>query len=172
VLDVVEWGTANGVQVITHANGEAASDLLIAAHTLAQLKHGAPKAQALRPVLIHGQFLREDQVDAYKRLGVLPSLFPMHTFYWGDWHTSKTVGPVLGQNISPTGWVLQRGMIFTSHHDAPVAFPDSMRVLDATVNRVARGSGRVIGRQHRVDVITGLKAMTIWAAWQHFEEKD
>jgi hypothetical protein len=77
---------------------------------------------------------------------------------------------VLGQNISPTGWVRKRGMIFTSHHDAPVAFPDSMRVLDATVTRVARGSGKVIGPQQRVDVITGLKAMTIWAAWQNGEE--
>jgi hypothetical protein len=121
-------------------------------------------------VLIHGQFLREDQVDAYKRLNILPSLFPMHTFYWGDWHTSQTAGPVLGQDISPTGWVHERGMIFTSHHDAPVAFPDSMRVLDATVTRVARGSGKVIGPHQRVDVLTGLKAMTIWAAWQHGEE--
>jgi len=170
VIDVMEWGAANGVQVITHANGEAASDLLIAAQTLAQLKHGAAKVQATRPVLIHGQFLREDQVDAYKRLGVIPSLFPMHTFYWGDWHSAKTVGPAAAQNISPTGWVRQRGMIFTSHHDAPVAFPDSMRVLDATVNRVARGSGKVIGPKHRVDVITALKAMTIWSAYSHFEE--
>lgn len=172
VVDAIEWATANDVQLLTHANGEAAMDLLISAHTLAQLKHGAARAQAQRHVLIHGQFMREDQVDAFKRLNVLPSLFPMHTFYWGDWHTSKTVGPVLGQNISPTGWVRKRGMMFTSHHDAPVAFPDSMRVLDATVTRVARGSGKVIGPQHRVDVITGLKAMTIWAAWQAGEERD
>jgi predicted amidohydrolase YtcJ len=172
VLDAVDWSYANGIQLITHANGEAASDLLIAASTLGRLKHGADKAKATRQVLIHGQFLREDQVDAYQRLDVLPSLFPMHTFYWGDWHTTKTVGPVAGQNISPTGWVRKRGMMFTSHHDAPVAFPDSMRVLDATVNRVARGSGKVIGPQHRVDVITALKAMTIWPAWGYFEEKD
>jgi hypothetical protein len=138
---------------------------------VARLKHGAAKAQAQRHVLIHGQFLREDQVDAYQRLNVLPSLFPMHTFYWGDWHTTKTIGPVLGQNISPTGWVRKRGMIFTTHHDAPVAFPDSMRVLDATVTRVARGSGKVIGPAQRVDVITGLKAMTLWPAWQYGEEK-
>jgi predicted amidohydrolase YtcJ len=170
-LDAIEWAYANDVQTLTHANGEAASDLLIAAHTVAQLKHGAAKAQAQRHVLIHGQFLREDQVDAYQRLSVIPSLFPMHTFYWGDWHTSKTVGPVLGQNISPTGWVRKRGMIFTTHHDAPVAFPDSMRVLDSTVTRVARGSGKVIGPAQRVDVITGLKAMTLWPAWQYGEEK-
>jgi hypothetical protein len=169
VLDAVNWAYANDMQILTHANGEAASDLLIAAHSVAQLKHGGVKDR--RPVLIHGQFQREDQVDSYQRLGVLPSLFPMHTFYWGDWHTSKTVGPVLGQNISPTGWVRKRGMIFTSHHDAPVAFPDSMRVLDATVTRVARGSGKVIGPNQRVDVVTALKAMTIWPAWQHYEER-
>ena len=169
VLDAIGWAYANDVQIITHANGEAAIDLHIAALTVATLKNSAGKDR--RPVLIHGQFLREDQVDAYKRLDVILSLFPMHTFYWGDWHTTATLGPVLGQNISPTGWVRSRGMIFTSHHDAPVAFPDSMRVLDATVTRVARGSGKVIGPNQRVDVITGLKAMTIWPAYQHFEEK-
>jgi predicted amidohydrolase YtcJ len=169
VMGAVQWASENGVQIITHANGERASDLLIAAHTAAQARY--PTAARLRPVLIHGQFMREDQVDSYKRLGVIPSLFPMHTFYWGDWHLDHTVGPVDGANISPTGWVRKRGMIFTSHHDAPVAFPDSMRVLDATVTRQARGSGRVVGPHQRVDVITALKAMTIWAAYQKFEEK-
>jgi predicted amidohydrolase YtcJ len=94
----------------------------------------------------------------------------MHTYYWGDWHLDHVFGPVDGQNISPTGWVMERKMIFTTHHDAPVAFPDSMRVLDATVTREARGSGRVLGPQHRVPVLTALKAMTIWAAYQKFEE--
>ena len=112
VIGAIDWSYANDIQIITHANGEAASDLLIAAHTVAQLKHGGVKDR--RPVLIHGQLLREDQVDSYQRLGVLPSLFPMHTFYWGDWHTNHTVGPVLVHNISPTGWVRKRGMIFTT----------------------------------------------------------
>jgi len=169
VMGAVSWAAENGIQIITHANGERASDLLIASHRAAQARF--PKARATRPVLIHGQFLREDQVDSYKALGVLLSLFPMHTFYWGDWHLDHTVGPEAGMNISPTGWVRQRGMIFTSHHDAPVAFPNSMRVLDATVTRRARGSGRIVGPQQRVDVITALKAMTIWPAYQHFEEK-
>jgi predicted amidohydrolase YtcJ len=168
VMGAVQWAAENSLQIITHANGERASDLLIAAHRAAQAR--SPDAKALRPVLIHGQFLREDQLDSYKALGVMPSLFPMHTFYWGDWHLDHTVGPQAGMNISPTGWALRRGMIFSSHHDAPVAFPDSMRVLDATVTRRARGSGRIVGPDHRVDVITALKAMTIWPAYQHFEE--
>jgi predicted amidohydrolase YtcJ len=169
VMSAVQWAYENGLQVITHANGERASDLLIAAHRAAQARF--PNAKGLRPVLIHGQFLREDQVDSYKALGVTLSLFPMHTFYWGDWHLDHTVGPQAGMNISPTGWARKRGMIFSSHHDAPVAFPDSMRVLDATVTRRARGSGRIVGPEHRVDVITALKAMTIWPAYHHFEDK-
>ena len=93
----------------------------------------------------------------------------MHTYYWGDWHRDHTVGPVNADNISPTGWYMQRGMIFSSHHDAPVAFPDSMRVLDATVTRRSR-SNDIIGPAHRVPVLTALKAMTIWPAYSQFEE--
>lgn len=166
VQDAVNWCTENGIQIIVHANGEGASDMLIAA--LGVAKETYPDALT-RPVLVHGQFLREDQVDSYKRLGVFPSLFPMHTFYWGDWHRDHTVGPVNAENISPTGWLVERGMMFGSHHDAPVAFPDSMRVLDATVTRRTR-SGDILGPHQRVDVMTALKAMTIWPAWQHFEE--
>ncbi|MEM0946164.1 MAG: amidohydrolase family protein [Pseudomonadota bacterium] len=166
VLDVTGWAYENGIQIITHANGEGASDMLIAAIDAAQAEHGTPD---LRPVLIHGQFQRVDQVDAYNRLGVFPSVFPMHTFYWGDWHRDHTVGPVNAENISPTGWIRERGMMFGTHHDAPVAFPDSMRVLDATVTRRTR-SGDILGPHQRVDVMTALKAMTIWPAWQHFEE--
>ena len=166
VVDAIDWSYAKGIQLLTHANGEAASDLLIAAIDAAQTKHGKDDR---RPVLIHGQFQREDQVASFDRLDVFPSLFPMHTFYWGDWHREHTAGPMLAENISPTGWLMARHMRFGTHHDAPVAFPDSMRVLDATVTRRSR-SGDILGPQHRVDVITALKAMTIWPAWQHFEE--
>jgi predicted amidohydrolase YtcJ len=165
-IKIVDWAYQNNVHLLAHSNGEAAQDMYIAALSAATAKHGMADR---RPVLIHGQFMREDQVDAYKRLKVFPSLFPMHTFYWGDWHRDQTVGPAAAENISPTGWVRQRDMMFSTHHDAPVALPDSMRVLDATVTRRTR-SGDILGPSHRVDVITGLKAMTIWPAYQQFEE--
>lgn len=166
VKDAIDWAFANDIQVITHANGEAASDTLIEAVTQARHKHGD---DGRRSVLIHGQFLREDQMDSFRDLDVIPSLFPMHTFYWGDWHCEHTVGPELCQKISPTRWARERGMIFTTHHDAPVALPDSMRVLDATVTRRSR-TGKIIGPDQRVDVYTALRAMTIWPAFQIFED--
>jgi predicted amidohydrolase YtcJ len=171
VVEAIDWAYTKEIQLLTHSNGERASDLLIAAHSLGQLRHPAKAGTDRRHVLIHGQLLREDQVDSLGRLGILPSLFPMHTFYWGDLHGRETVGPELVQNISPTGWFTKRGLKFTTHHDAPVAFPDSMRVLAATVTRKARGSGNIIGPDQRVDVPTALKAMTLWPAWQHYEER-
>lgn len=79
------------------------------------------------------------------------------------------VGPERAQNISPTGWFVNEGMKFTVHSDAPVTFPNSMRILDSAVNRTSR-SGMVLGEEHRLKPLDGLKAMTIWAAYQHFEE--
>jgi predicted amidohydrolase YtcJ len=155
-----------GWQILAHAGGDAAIDLMIGAVREARRRHGPGDR---RPVLIHGHTLREDQVDALRDLGIFPALFPMHTFYWGDWHRDSVLGPERAENISPTGWLMSRGMMFTSHHDAPVARPDSMRVLSATVTRRSR-TGAIIGPRHRVPAATALKAMTIWSAHQHFEE--
>ncbi len=165
--EAVEKAYANGWQILVHSNGDAASDRFIDAVRLAKERY--PDVDN-RPVLIHGQVLREDQVEQMQALGIFASLFPMHTFYWGDWHRDSVLGPERAENISPTGWFMERGMMFGTHHDAPVALPDSMRVLSATVIRKSR-SGRVLGPEHRVPVATALKAMTIWPAWQHFEEK-
>lgn len=155
----------HGWQVLAHANGDAAIDQFIHAVEAAEQAH---PGKTLLPVLIHGQTLRRDQVPQIARLGIFPSLFPMHTYYWGDWHRDSVLGPERAQNISPTRWVLDAGMKFTSHHDAPVVFPDALRVLDATVNRTTR-SGQVLGPEQRVTPLEALKALTLWAAEQYGE---
>ena len=166
VVEVYTQALENRWQTLTHANGDRAIDQMIMGWREAKAR--VPGVD-VRPVLIHGQTLRKDQIPVLEELSVFPSLFPMHTFYWGDWHRDSVLGPERAENISPTGWLRERGMRFTTHHDAPVALPDSMRVLDATVNRTTR-SGQVLGEQQKVDVMTALKAMTLWSAWQHFEE--
>lgn len=165
----IEKAFANNWQILVHANGDAAIDQMIQAVQAARARYdGAGPQRDRRPVLIHGQTLRRDQVGALHQLGIFPSLFPMHTYYWGDWHRSSVLGDPRAQNISPTGWVLAQGMRFTTHHDAPVVLPSSIRVLDATVNRTTR-SGQVLGPEHRVSPWIALQAMTLWPAWQHFE---
>ena len=60
-------------------------------------------------------------------------------------------------------------MIFTVHNDAPVVPPDMMRLLWATVNRDTR-SGYTLNPEQRPSVTQALKAMTLDAAYQYFEE--
>jgi hypothetical protein len=153
-------------QLLVHANGDAAVDELIETVRNAQGKYGGGDR---RTVLVHGQYLRPDQVPQLRALGIIPSLYPMHTFYWGDWHRESVAGPKRAEFISPTGAVLRAGMKFTIHSDAPVTFPNSMRVLDSAVNRTTR-SGYVLGPDQRISPEVALKAMTLWAAYQHFED--
>ncbi|KLV10517.1 amidohydrolase [Photobacterium ganghwense] len=164
----IELAQSKGWQLLTHVNGDAAIDQLIKGVEASEEKHGKPDRGF---VAIHAQTARKDQVGAFKRLGIFPAFFPMHTFYWGDWHSDSVLGKERAQNISPTGWARELGMIFTSHHDSPVALPDSMRVYYATVNRVSR-TGRLIGPDQRVSSLEGLKSQTLWAATQYKEEQN
>lgn len=157
---------ANNWQILAHCNGDAAADLYIRAVRKAADKHGNNDRRA---VMIHAQTVREDQLDSMKALVIIPSFFSMHTFYWGDWHANETLGQPRADRISPTGSALKRNMIFTEHHDAPVANPDAIRILDNTVNRTSR-SGQVIGPDQRVTAYQALKSITDWAAYQYFEE--
>ena len=152
--------------VHVHANGDAAIDQFIAALEPVQATYGPGDR---RHVLIHGQFIRKDQLDSLKELQVIPSLFPMHTFYWGDWY-DEIIGPEQAAQISPMRSAIQRGMRPTSHTDAPVALPNLMQVTWATVNRTTR-KAKVQGPDERISAIEALKAITLWSAYEVFEEK-
>lgn len=156
----------NNWQVIGHCSGDAASDQFIKAVRAAQIAYpGADR----RPVIIHGHFIRADQIPAIKELGIFVSAFPLHTFNWGDWHRESVVGPERAENIAPTGWFLTQGVKFSIHSDAPVIFPNSMQLIGTAVNRTTR-SGYILGAEHRLEPLIALKAMTLWPAYQHFEE--
>lgn len=165
-LAMMRKAYSSGWQVLIHTNGDAAIDQMIRLVRMAQ--PGNPPSSGAHTVMIHGQYLRADQIPQLKALGIFPSLYPMHTFYWGDWHRTSVAGPERAAFISPTRAVQEAGMTFSIHSDAPVIFPDSMRLLHSAVNRVTR-SGYVLGPDQRLDVETALKAMTLWPAWQHSE---
>lgn len=156
----------NNWQIMSHCNGDSAIDQYINAVSKANKEFGN---EDRRTIIIHGQTAREDQLDSFVSEKIWPSFFPMHTFYWGDWHVNSVLGKERAYKISPTNTALKKGLKFTSHHDAPVALPSSIRVLSATVTRVSR-SGQIIGPDERVSAYHGLKALTDWAAYQHFEE--
>jgi predicted amidohydrolase YtcJ len=165
VIDLVDEAYRKKWPTHIHANGDAAVDQLIAAVKPAFDKYGAADR---RTVMIHGVLMRKDQLQILKDLQLMPSLFPMHTFYWGDWY-DRIIGPAAAQQIAPIGTAVRLGMRPTSHSDAPVALPNLMQVMWATVNRVSR-SGKVVGADERLTPIDALKSITLWSAAQNFED--
>ena len=165
VEKIYEKAFQNNWQIHTHANGDAAMDQMI--RTLKKVTNTYGN-NGRRDVLIHGQYVREDQLDDFKNLNIIASLFPLHTFYWGDWH-KEIIGDSLGTKISPTRTALNKGLRITIHTDAPVALPNLMRVIWTATNRVSR-SGEIIGENERLTPYEALKCITEWSAYQHFEE--
>lgn len=165
VESIFEKGFKNNWQILVHANGDAAMDQMIRTLHPNVEKYGKGDR---RNTLIHGQYIRFDQLNAFKELDVIASLFPLHTFYWGDWH-KEIIGDSLGNKISPVKTALNKGLKVTIHTDAPVALPNLMRVVWTAVARTSR-SGEIIGESERLTPYEALKAITIWSAYQHFEE--
>jgi predicted amidohydrolase YtcJ len=151
------------IPIMAHANGDAAADMLIKAVKDADINSDH------RTIMIHAQTVREDQLDQMKELKIIPSYFSTHTFYWGDWHRDSVFGEDRAMRISPTKSTLNRNMPFTVHNDAPVVPPDMIRLLWSTTNRKTR-SGKVLGEEQKISTYSALEAMTINAAYQHFED--
>jgi predicted amidohydrolase YtcJ len=157
-----------GYQIAIHGNGAASIDDILNAIAAAQRKY--PREDA-RHTIIHAQMAREDQLDTMQELGVIPSFFVAHTFYWGDRHRDIFMGPDRAARMSPAASALARGMLFTIHLDTPVVPMDPLFLMWTAVNRLS-SSGRVIGPEQRIDAYTALRAVTIDAAWQLFEEEN
>ncbi|MCA3375773.1 MAG: amidohydrolase [Roseomonas sp.] len=163
---LVDLAFSKGWQVLAHCNGDAASDQMIRAVAKAVAKHGPGDR---RPVMIHAQTAREDQLDAIQRLGMMVSFFVSHVFYWGDWHRDIVLGPARAARISPTVSALRRGLPFTLHSDCPVTPGDAGMMLWSATERKTR-SGQVLGADQRITVLDALTALTRNGALQNREE--
>lgn len=156
----------NGYQLLAHANGDAAADQYIRCYRKVLDREG--KGKDLRPVMIHCQTVRDDQLREMKKIGMLPSIFVAHTYFWGDVHL-KNLGAVRGARISPVKSALELGLRYNFHQDCPVLPPDMMRTVWCAVNRVTR-KGVKIGADQCIGVFDALKGITVNAAYEYHEE--
>ena len=114
---------------------------------------------------------RSDQLIRMKKIGVTPSFFSAHTYFWGDRHRDQFLGAERGARISPLAEADAMDLRFTVHLDAPVVPMDMARLLWTSVTRQTR-SGEVLGTEQRINTMQALRGVTIDAAWQSFKEQD
>lgn len=168
VMNYVGQAVKEGKQILAHCNGDAASEqfLDIYEKCLADIE----TEKKLRPVMIHCQTVRKDQLDRMAKIGMIASMFVGHVWYWGDIHL-ENLGIERGNNISPVKDAIQKSVVVNFHQDTPVTKPNMLHTIWCAVNRLSRG-GKIVGKEQRITVYEALKAVTIHAAYQYFEERD
>lgn len=161
---MVKNAHSKGLQIFIHANGDATIDQVIKAVEAA----GITAKDDARTIVIHSQFQRPDQLPRYKALGISPSYFTNHTYFWGDVHVAN-IGAQNAAFISPMKAAIDQGIVVSNHSDFNVTPLDPMFILWSSISRTSK-SGAVIGADQRVNAYTGLQALTTGPAWQYKEE--
>ena len=124
-------------QLLCHCNGDAAADQLLRVYEAARDASDNPEKMALRPVMIHAQTARTDQYEKMAAIGMIPSIFSSHVWYWGDAHL-RNLGPVRGGRVSACGDAERAGLPFTLHTDTPVLRPNLLEAAWCAVNRITK----------------------------------
>lgn len=163
----VRLAAREDLQLLAHCNGDAAAAQYL--HACSEIDNEGYDIRKIRPVLVHGQLLGPDQLPELKRLGIIPSFFAAHVYHWGDVHI-QNFGLERASRISPAASALNQGVPFTFHQDTPVIEPDMLETIWCSVNRITKSGIRLDAEA--IPVQEALKAVTINAAFQYFEENE
>lgn len=165
LLGYLTRAAQNDWRVYAHVNGDAAAQQLIDGIAASGM------AREARTIAIHNQVVRPEQLHRMAELGIHPSFFAAHTFYWGDWHREAALGPLRADFISPQRTAIDIGLTPSTHNDSPVVPPDVMRLIWSSVTRRTR-TGDILGPGQRVTPYEALAMVTRNAAWQIGEEAE
>ena len=172
VKEFVSKSLREKMPLLTHSNGDQAAEQLLKAFENEQLYDKDDNNMlpiSTRPVMIHAQTIRYDQIERLKKIQMIPSYFISHIYYWGDIHI-KNLGK-RAFKISPANYTKKQNIIFTLHQDTPVLEPNMLELVEIAVNRKTK-DGIILGKEEKIDVYEALKAITIYGAYQYFEEKE
>ena len=166
MVELVKKFHRAGSQLAIHGNGDATIDDII--YAIGQAQQEYPREDH-RHIIVHCQTARNDQLDEMKRLGITPSFFSAHAYYWGDRHYNIFLGPERACRQNPAQTALNKSIPFTIHLDTPVTPINPLLLIWSAVNRLSTG-GNIIGGDERISALQALRATTIDAAWQVFQE--
>jgi len=158
----------NKQQLFVHCNGDATMDMLLRAHEYACNTNDQALDADRRTVVIHSNFVRKDQLLKYKEYNITPSFFTNHAFFWGDVHV-ENLGRERAFFLSPLHTADSLGIVYSNHTDNIITPINQIFTVWTAVNRESR-SGNIIGPNEKATPYQALKALTINAAFQIFEE--
>ena len=156
-----------GWQIAAHIQGErAAKQFLDAVEEAQQI---FPRKD-YRHRMEHNALVTSEQLKRAFRLGVTPSFYIDHIYYYGDALKEVIVGPKRAARFMPVNSSKKAGHRFTLHTDSPSSPIGVLRMMRVAVTRKTRSGKYVLGHDEKITVNDAIKAVTINAAWQIFEE--
>ena len=162
VLKNIKYAKEKEIQILAHCNGDAAAEEFInSCEEIGNLK-------GIRSVIIHAQLITDEELKKAKKLGLIPSFFIGHVYYFGDTHI-KNFGLDRASKISPVKSAIKNNMIYTLHQDSPIIEPNMLETLWCSVKRQTK-NGEILGKDECITRLDALKGITINAAYQYFEE--
>ncbi|WP_206378119.1 amidohydrolase [Sneathiella limimaris] len=159
--ELVDCLNAAGVQMHIHTNGDEAIEVALEALEAAKVKNNRPD---VRHVLQHCQMADRAHFRKMKRLGVLANLFSNHIYYFGDKHSTMTIGPDRARRMDACRSASDMGVPYTIHSDAPVTPMAPLFTAWCAVNRITE-SGNILGEYEKISVPEALYAITLGAAY-------
>ncbi len=162
VIKNIIYAKDNNCQILAHCNGDAAAEEFI--HSCMEVGD----VKNIRPVIIHAQLITFEELKEAKKLGLIPSFFIGHVYYFGDTHI-KNFGLDRACKISPVKSAINNNMIYTLHQDSPIIEPNMLESVWISVKRQTK-TGKILGEDESISILDALKGITINAAYQYFEE--
>jgi len=164
---LIEKFHKEGWQIAAHIQGErAAKQFLDAVEEAQQI---FPRKD-YRHRMEHNALVTSEQLKRAFRLGVTPSFYIDHIYYYGDALKEVIVGPKRAARFMPVNSAKKAGHRFTLHTDSPSSPIGVLRMMRVAVTRKTRSGKYVLGHDEKITVNDAIKAVTINAAWQIFEE--
>jgi predicted amidohydrolase YtcJ len=164
---------AKGLQVSTHAIGDAAIRLSLDAYEMAQRAAGGPD---VRNKIEHAEDIAGDDIPRFGRLGVIASFQPLHANPDPAWMASwiENVGPERERRAFAWKAVLDGGGRLAFGSDWPVVTISPWPGLQVAVTR-QDFDGRPEGGwvpQHKVTLADAVFAYTLGGAYAMHREKE
>ncbi|MGN7780754.1 amidohydrolase [Mycolicibacterium sp. 22603] len=156
-----------GWQLACHVHGDNGVDTILDVYEEALRAH--PRDDH-RLRLEHVGAISDRQLARAHALGVTCSLFVDHLHYWGDVIVDGLFGPEHGERWMPCGSAVATGMRISLHNDPPVTPEEPLRNISVAMTRTAP-SGRVLAPQECLTLDQAIRAQTLDAAYQLFDDE-
>ena len=162
---IIELADAAGLQVGTHATGDATVDAVVGAYLGVIRRRGA---NALRHYVIHCGFARPETLATMGRHKIPANMNPIIKRVLGTSMEAR-VGAERTRAQAPCGTAVRSGVRVACASDAPIFDPDWRLGVQTAVTR--RGAdGRLSGPEEAMTLHDALAAYTSVPAWQDHAE--